>query len=174
MKIIPLDDISVIQENRKKLENALNIKIIIKLNEVSIDGNPEDEYIAEKVLDAISFGFSIPIALSIKGEDFIFEILNIKNYTHRNDLERIRARIIGREGKTLKTLNELTECDFEIRNNEVGIIGSPELIKNASDAIISIIHGSKQANVYTFLEKHHIQPIVDLGLKKPKKAKKKI
>ena len=174
MKIVPSDDSSVILRNRKKLEENLNVKIIPKENEISIDGNPEDEFIAEKVLDAIIFGFSIHAALLIKREDFIFEILNIKNYTHRNDLERVRARIIGREGKTLKTLNELTDCNFEIKNNEVGIIGSPELIKNAQDAVIAIIHGSKQANVYTFLEKHHVQPIIDLGLKKPKKAKKKV
>jgi rRNA processing protein Krr1/Pno1 len=58
-----------------------------------------------------------------------------------------------------------------MKNNEVGIIGSPELIKNAGDAVISIIHGSKQANVYSFLEKHHIQPVLDLGLKEPKKKK---
>jgi len=171
MKIIPFDDISAILENKKKLENSLGVKIIVKKEEVSIDGKPEDEFIAEKVLDAISFGFPFSIALMIKIDDFIFEILNIKNYTHRTDLERIRARIIGSGGKTLKTLTELTECNFQIKNNEVGIIGSPEYIKNAQDAVISIIRGSKQANVYSFLEKHHVQPILDLGLKEPKKKK---
>ena len=109
----------------------------------------------------------------IKGEDFLFEILDIKKYTHRKDYETIRARIIGKEGKTLKTLSTLTDCHFELKDNNVGIIGSPELIKNAQDAVIFIIQGSKQANVYSFLEKHHLKPIVDLGLKE-KKTKKKI
>jgi ribosomal RNA assembly protein len=173
MKIIPFDDISKINESRKKLENALNVKITVKpaSKEVSIDGTPEDEYIAEKVLDAISFGFLFSTALLIKREDSIFVTFNIKNYTHRTDLERIRARIIGREGKTLKTLSDLTECNFELKNNEVGIIGSPELIKNAQEAVISIIRGSKQANVYDFLEKHHVPPVLDLGLKEKKKRK---
>jgi ribosomal RNA assembly protein len=174
MKIIPSDDSSKVIESKKKLEEFLKVKIKIDKNEISIDGNPEDEFIAEKVIDAIIFGFSISVASSIKNEDFLFEILNIKNYTHRNDLERIRARIIGTGGKTLKTLNELTECNFAMKNNEVGIIGSPELIKNAGDAVISIIRGSKQANVYSFLEKHHIKPILDLGLKEQKKTKKKV
>ena len=171
MKIIPSDDSSKVIESKKKLEEFLKVKITIKKEEISIDGNPEDEFFAEKVIEAIIFGFSVPIALSIQREDFIFEILNIKNYTRRNDLGRIRARIIGSGGKTLKTLNELTECNFAMKNNEVGIIGSPELIKNAQDAVISIIKGSKQANVYSFLEKHHVQPILDLGLKEPKKKK---
>jgi len=173
MKIIPISDISIILKNKRKLEEELNVKIAAKKEEISIDGNPEDEFIAEKVIDALNFGFLFSTAILIKEEDLIFEILNIKNYTHRTDLESIRARIIGRGGKTLKTLTELTECNFQIKDNEVGIIGAPEYIKNAQDAVIAIVRGSKQANVYTFLEKHHVQPIVDLGLKKLKKRKTK-
>ncbi len=78
MKIILSDDSSKIIENKKKLEESLKVEIIIKAKEISIEGNPEDEFIAEKVIDAVIFGFSIPVALSIKREDFIFEILNIK------------------------------------------------------------------------------------------------
>jgi len=173
MKIIFSDDSSNIAENRKKLENNLGVKITIKEKEISIDGTPEDEFIAGNVIEAVNFGFSVSTALLIRGEDFIFEVLNIKNYTHRKDLERIRARIIGTGGKTFKTLKELTDCNFAIKDNEIGIIGSPELIKNAGDAVISIIHGSKQANVYSFLEKHHVPPILDLGLKEPKRKKSK-
>ncbi|OGJ12517.1 hypothetical protein A3K82_03205 [Candidatus Pacearchaeota archaeon RBG_19FT_COMBO_34_9] len=165
------DNISKILKNKKKLEEILNVKITIKNDEISVQGNTEDEYIAEKVLDAISFGFPLSMALLIKKEDFLFEILNIKDYTPRKDFETIRARIIGRNGKTLKTLSNLTECYFEIKNNNVGIIGSPENIKNAQDAVILIIQGSKQANVYSYLEKHHVQPVLDLGLKKLKKKK---
>jgi KH domain-containing protein len=166
------DNISKIVEKKNKLEKVLNVKITIKENEVSVEGSPENEYIAEKVLESLDFGFPLSVALLIKTEDFLFEILDIKNYTHRKDFEAVRARIIGKGGKTLRTLNTLTECNFEIKDNNVGIIGSPELIKNAQEAIILIVQGSKQANVYSFLEKHHVKPILDLGLKK-KKVKKK-
>jgi ribosomal RNA assembly protein len=172
MKIIPSEETSEIIKNKKRLEAFLKVKIIAKAKEVSVDGNPEDEYIAEKVIDAINLGFPIPVALLIKQEDFLFEIIDIKDYTRRKDYETIRARIIGKEGKTLKTLNHLTECYFEIKNNEVGIVGSPDCIKNGQYAIISIIQGSKQANVYAFLEKHQVKPVLDLGLKEPKKGKK--
>ncbi|MCX6746984.1 MAG: KH domain-containing protein [Candidatus Pacearchaeota archaeon] len=99
--------------------------------------------------------------------------MNIKDYTPRKDFETIRARIIGKGGKSLKTLNTLTNCHFELKDNDVGIIGSPECIKNAQDAVIMVIQGSKHANVYSYLEKHHVQPILDLGLKKKKRTKKK-
>lgn len=173
MKVLIFDESQKIIKFNRKLEKALDVKVMVKNNEVTIDGNPEDEYIAEKVIDAISFGFPLEVALLVKKEDFLFEILSIKDHTHRKDLGVIRARIIGRKGRTLGTLNNLTECHFEIKNNEIGIIGSPEYIENAQKAVISIIQGSKQANVYGYLEKHHVEPILDLGLKEPKKGKKR-
>jgi KH domain-containing protein len=190
MIIILSEESSNITKNKKRLEGILNVTITVKgeqfhgskardkqvrlgAEEISIEGKPEDEFIAEKVIDAINFGFPFSIALSIKREDFLFEVVNIKDYTPRKDFETIRARIIGKGGKTLKTLSHLTECNFEIKGNDVGIIGSPEVIKNAQDAVILIIRGSKQANVYSYLEKHHIRPILDLGLKEGKKSKKK-
>ncbi len=168
MKQLFSEEIELISKNKKKLERILNIAITISGKEVSIDGKPEDEFIAEKIIDAIGFGFPVPVALLIKEEDFLFEIINIKEYTKRKDFETIRARIIGKGGQTLRTLNDLTECFFEIKNNRVGIIGDPEKIKNAQESIIWIVQGSKQANVYGYLEKHHAQPILDLGLKEKK------
>ena len=190
MAILVSEDISKVIKNKKRLERLLHVKITIKderlhgsedsdmqvksgTREISVEGIPENEYIAEKVIDAINFGFPLSVALLIKEEDLLFEILGIKTYTHRKDLGTVRARIIGKAGKTLKTLNTLTQCYFELKDNDVGIIGSPELIKNAQDAVIFIIQGSKQANVYSYLEKHHIKPVLDLGLKEKKKYKKK-
>ncbi len=165
MRTMICEKIVRIIKGRKKLEQELGVKITNKGKEVSIKGKPEDEYIAEKVFEALDFGFPFSSVILIREEDFVFEIINIKDYTSRKDLERIRARIIGKKGKTLKTLNELTKCYFEIKDNQIGIIGDPEYIKNAEEAIISIIKGAKQSNVYTRLEKHQIKGDFDLGLK---------
>jgi len=165
MKIILSEKVPRILKNKKRLESKLNIKISNRGKEVQIDGKPEDEYLAEKVIDALNFGFPFSVAISIKEEDLEFEILNIKDYTTRKDLNRIRARIIGKGGKTLKTLNQLTKCNFELKDNQIGIVGSPELIENAQESVISIIKGAKQANVYSHLEKNQVKPVLDLGLK---------
>ncbi len=170
MKKIHSEKLLRITKNKKRLEKALNIEITNRGREVSIAGKPEDEYIAEKVLEALNFGFPFSDALMIKTEDFLFDVINIKEHTKREDLKRVRARIIGKAGRTLKTLSDLTKCSFEIKNNEVGIIGPPECIQNAQEAIIHLVKGSKQANVYKFLEKNQIKPIIDLGLKAKKKS----
>lgn len=165
MKKIFSEQFKRIIRNKKKLEENLEIKITNRGKEISIEGSPEEEYYAEKVINALGFGFSFSTAILIKKGDFIFEILNIKDYTKRKDLERIRARIIGKGGKTLKVLHNLTECHFELNKNNVGIIGISEYIQNAEEAVISIIKGSKQTNVYHFLERNREKPVVDLGLK---------
>lgn len=165
MKTLIIDKLPRITKNRKKLEKELNIKIANRGKEVSISGDPEDEYIAEKVIDALDIGFPLSKALSIKNEDCDLEILNIKDYTKRHDLNRIRGRLIGKKGKALSTLSHLTKCGFEIKDNKIGIIGDPECIKNAQESIISIIKGSKHSNVYSHLEKHQVKPVLDLGLK---------
>jgi ribosomal RNA assembly protein len=171
MKKLICEKAGLIIKNRIQLTEALNVEITNRGKEIYIDGHPEEEYFAEKVIDAINFGFSVSTALLIKKEDLIFEILNIKEHTTRKDLERIRGRIIGKEGKALKVLTTLTGCFFEMNENQIGIIGSPECIQNAQDACISIIKGSKHANVYCHLEKNRPEKVYDLGLKEIKKKK---
>ena len=158
-----------ILKNKKQLQEKLGVKITNRGKEVFIDGTAEDEYTAEKVIEALNFGFPFSAALDIKLEDFILETLNIKDYTRRNDLHRVRARIIGKEGRALKTLSNLSESHIEIKDNNIGIIASAENLKNIQNSIILIIQGSKHGNVYKGWEKNKPQEIEDLGLKEVKK-----
>jgi len=171
MKKIISERGGLILKNKIELEESLKVKITNRGKEIYLKGTPENEYFGEKVIDAINFGFSVQTSLLIKKEDLLFEIINIKANTTRKDLERIRGRIIGKEGKALKVLTSLTGCFFEMNDNQIGIIGSPDLIKNAQSACISIIKGSKHSNVYAHLEKNKPEPVYDLGLKEVKKKK---
>ncbi len=168
MKTIISEKVPRIIKNKKRLEKILNVKISINGKEVTIDGTAENEFDATKVIDALNMGFSFSEAISIKEEERMFEIINIKDHTNKSNLERVRGRIIGKGGKALKTLSDLTKCDLEIKNNRVGIIGHPECIENAIEGVIEIIQGSKHSNVYKGLEKHQPKPIYDLGLKDEK------
>jgi len=172
MKKIISEKIIRIVKNKSNLERELNVKISVAGKEITIIGEPEEEYIAEKVIEAIDFGFPISDALSIKKEEFLFERLNIKDYTNQKDFERVRGRIIGKDGKALKTLSSLSKCYIELSGNKLGIIGEAECIRDAEEACKLLIKGSKHANVYAYLEKHKIEPIADLGLKETKNLKK--
>jgi ribosomal RNA assembly protein len=166
MKKIFIEKASRVSKARSLLEEKLKIKITVKGKEVTIDGTPELEYFSEKVIDAINSGFEIEDALLLIDEDYMIEILNIKEFTKRTDLERIRGRIIGTQRRTLNTLEQLTGCLFQLKENEVIILGPVDRIQQAQESVISLIQGSKQSNVYAHLEKNRPIPLIDLGLKK--------
>ncbi len=174
MKIIFSRRASIVLKNKAELEKKLDVKIKVTGKGIQITGEPYNEYVAEKVIDAISLGFTYETAILIKEQDLILRVLHIKDITTRKDLSVVRGRIIGKEGRTLRTLSQLSDSFIETNDNEVGIIGHPENIETAETALKSLIKGSKASNVYTYLEKHHPEPIIDLGLKIPKKKKRSI
>lgn len=165
MKTIIIEKIARIIKNRKRLENALNVKITNRGKEVTIDGSPEQEYEAAQTIEALNFGFPYKDAISIPEEGLLLEIINIKDYTGKSNMERVRGRVIGKGGKALKTLSTLTECAIEMVDNKIGIIGSPENIKRATEAIIIIIKGGKHSAAYNELEHNFPKPVYDLGLR---------
>lgn len=153
MQEIYIEQIRKILVNKKKLEKELEIKIGNKGKNVFVEGSPEKVYLAIEVLEAVSSGFSVDKALLLKEDGVIFQVLNIKDITKRNDLERIKGRVIGTQGKTLDTLRKLTDCEISVHDNQIGIIGLAENIADSIQAITSLVHGSKQGNVYARLEK---------------------
>jgi ribosomal RNA assembly protein len=153
MQQIYSENLGKILKNKFDLEKSLDIKIKNQGKNIIIDGNTEDEFIALKVLEAMELGFSCKRALLLKNPEIMLHIIHIKDLTKRNDLERIRARIIGTNGKTIANLYNLSDCFISVNENDIGIIGETEYIKEAIIAIKLIIQGSKQANVYRRLEK---------------------
>ena len=141
-------------QNQKELEDKLGVKILIRGTQVEISGKEEiDEYFASRVLEALDYRFLVDDALFLKDEKYDFKVLHIKDHTNRSDLDVVKGRIIGLKGKTLKVLSDLTGCELAVRDNEVAIIGPVERVHEAEEAVIALIKGSKQGNVYAHLEK---------------------
>jgi len=140
-------------QNKKELENKLGVKVYVRGTTTIIEGKKEvDEYFASRVLESFDFPFLVEDSLLLKSEDFDFKILHIKDHTKRHDLDVIKGRIIGKKGKTLKVLGDLTGCEVVVKDNLVAIIGPVERVHEAEVAVISLIKGSKQGNVYAHLE----------------------
>ena len=167
MENITLEKTKELIRAKKELESKLNVKLIIKGKRVEINGNSLDEYEASMVVEAIGFGFPADVALLVKEEDFMFRKIHIKDFTRRKNLEEVRSRIIGTHGKTKKTIEQISDTNIIIKDNEIGIIGNTESIEYAITAITNIIKGSKQSNAYGYLEKiNRSKKDTGLGLKK--------
>jgi len=171
MQTINFQKTAELRRTKAQLEKQLNIKLIIKGKQAMFNSqSPTDEYEANLVLEAMSFGFSADKALLLKDADYTFRDIHIKDFTKRKNLHDVKARIIGTKGQTLQTLEQLSGCFFELKENEVAIIGPAEKIEEATTALTNLIKGSKQANVYRFLESSNsldkTKLSEDLGLKK--------
>jgi ribosomal RNA assembly protein len=153
MQEIYVEQIGKVLQSKKKLESEFEVKITNQGKNLFVDGDTDKEFTALQAMEAVNLGFSTDKVILLKDENIILQTIHIKDITKRHDLERVRARIIGTQGKTLKTLNNLTNCEFSLNDNQIGIIGYTEDIEEAIQAITSLIQGSKQANVYAHAER---------------------
>lgn len=153
MEKIYFENSRKLSSNKKKLENTFNVRIDMKANIVSIEGEPADELTALLAIEALDMGFQIINVLDLKNDEFTFEKISIKSLTKRQDRSQIRARIIGTNGRALENIEYLTDCSLVLHGNQVGIIGKVENVRMAADAITRLVEGSKHSNVYAYLEK---------------------
>lgn len=153
METIFFDRLTELKRTHDELEKRLKVTITIEGKRVTIRGNTFEEYEALTILEAMNFGFSAQTALMLKDEDIVFRRIHIKDFTNRKDLETVKARIIGTQGRTKRTIENLANCEVMIKGNEVGLICPAEEIDYVITGMTNLIRGSKQANVYKFLER---------------------
>ena len=154
MDNIFIKEIGRIKKAQKELEKALDVKLTFAKDGIRIEGKEEfNEYIALQAIEALNMGFNVKSAIKLKDPDYMLEIINIKKHTRPSRLVTIKGRLIGKEGKALVTLSELTGCDLRIKDYDLGIIGKTSDIKFAVNALVNLIHGSPHSNVYSYLEK---------------------
>ena len=153
METLQFKSVREISREKVRLERKLGVRISIRGKTVSFDGPTLEEYEASLVIEAMQFGFSAKKALLLKDEGNIFRILPIKHFTRRRNMKEVRSRLIGTEGKTRKTIEDIAKCEIVISGNSVGIIAPADSIEEATTGITNLIRGSKQANIYRFLER---------------------
>lgn len=175
METLFFDKTGELRKNQAQLEEKLGVTIKIQGKKVIFEGSPVNEYTASAVLDAVSFGFSVKEALTLCTDTISFRRIPIREFTRRKNLKDVRSRLIGREGKTRRTIEEISGCSVIISESAVGIIGNASAIDDATQAIIRIIKGAKQANAYRLLERMNASRIKEdvLDAIVPEKTEKK-
>lgn len=126
----------------------------ILLNEKAQD--PSILFRAKDVVTAVGRGFSPEQAFRlIRNEDAIFDFVDLRIIFDRSesDIRRVKSRIIGMNGKTRRTIEELTEADVVVYGHTVGMIGTFEEVDAARNAVQMIIQGSQHHSVYSYLQK---------------------
>lgn len=170
MRNIIIININKIKKAVPIIENKVKVKIGFGKDSISIKGKELDEYLVEKVVRAIDFGFNIDDALLLMNDNFLLEFVEVKEHTHRKNLRDVRARLIGTGGKAKKTIQNLTGSEIVIQGNTIGVIVDSDHIDAVMQGIELLIQGAKHGNVFAYLEKQNVSRRKferdDLGLKK--------
>ena len=137
-------------EIKKSLERMKHTKIEVT-DEVTVKGEALDVMDTCNVIKAIGRGFDPDDAFDLIDENITLCIIPLPD--DRKILKRVRARIIGTEGKCRKTIERLTKTKLSIYGKTVSIIGEYEAVETARCAIERLIAGSPHSNVYRFIER---------------------
>lgn len=159
---IPHDRIAVLigkdGEVKAELEQVTNTKLTIDSKEGDVFITGEDGlgiYACREVIRAISRGFNPDVAKLLLKNDYSFETISLSDQAgkSKNVMLRVKGRVIGKEGKARKTIEDLTETHICIYGKTIAIIGEMSSVPVARAAITALIKGSTHAKVYKALEK---------------------
>lgn len=146
-------------ETKKLLQRMSGVKIDIDTEEGEViihdDVELDDPIIALKILDvikAVGRGFNPEKAMRLFDDDEYLEIIDLKEFCGSGQISRVRGRLIGRDGKTRRIIEDLTGCDMIIYGNTVGLIGNSVSMPVAKHAVELLLNGSEHATVYHYLE----------------------
>ncbi len=146
--------------NRKKIESTFGVAITVESDtgnvEIKVNEDQPDVsvlFTVKKIVQAIGRGFSPRNAMALEDEEKDFMIIDLEEYvgSSRNAQNRVRGRIIGKDGKSRELLEELTECLLSVYGGTVGLIGPFEMLPVAKEAIEMLLNGSFHKTVWNHL-----------------------
>ena len=151
------------EEGQVKDRIERDLKVILKVDSnngvVTIqardpDIDPLAVLRAKDVVTAVARGFPPEKAFRLFDEDIVLDILDLRELFGRSesDIQRIKGRIIGKDGKSRRIIEEITQADLSIYGHTVGIVGNYEAASLAREGVEMLIKGRQHATVYQFLK----------------------
>jgi len=89
-------------------------------------------------------------------DDKYLETIDLGDYVGKdkeNHMSRIRALIIGENGRVKRNLEELTETRIAVKDRVVGIIGDYDNARAAREAVVMLINGKQPSTIYRWLQR---------------------
>ena len=162
---IPNDRIGVIIGKNGKVKTEIQDKCNVTIDVDSENGNAiisstskpiieMEPFKAVEIVSAIAKGFSPERAYRLLGEEEVLQLVDLRDYAGKsaNSLSRIKGRIIGEAGKSRKTIEDISGALISVYGNTVGLIGTFEEIKLATEAVTMLSKGRSHASVYNMLQ----------------------
>jgi len=158
---IPKERIGVIigekGEKKRELEETLGVKLNIDSEEGDVTLRGEDNlklFTAHEIIKAVARGFNPDVAIQLLKPDYMLELVNLTDYTTtKNQMIRLKGRVIGEKGKSWTTIEQLSEANMCVYGKTICIIGQAENVQAAKRAVDALLGGAPHNTVFRLLER---------------------
>jgi len=161
---IPLDRVAVFIGKDGSVKEELQKRLGVKLGVNTEDGivvveNVGDDILAEwtarDVIKAIGRGMNPDKALKLCRDDYVLELIDLTEIVGRSPkaISRQKARLIGREGKTRKFIEEMSHVYISIYGKTIALVGEPEEVNVTKEVLLMIARGVPHGAAYKVLQK---------------------
>jgi ribosomal RNA assembly protein len=142
-------------ETKEEFEDLTDCELVVEDNVARIEGDALAEMNAQKVVKAIGRGFAPDKAFKLMERDVALYIIDISEFASTsNSRDRLKGRVIGRDGEARRHIEKMCEIDIAIYGKTIGMVGKAENIEVAQEAVTMLLNGSSHSTAYNYLEKN--------------------
>ncbi|MFW6152812.1 MAG: KH domain-containing protein [Halobacteriota archaeon] len=159
---IPQDRIGVLIGEGGETLREIERRAEVRLNVDSENGSVSIDVVGDQLLGlkgpdivrAIGRGFTPEAALELlDGDMMMLDIIDIEAHArNKNDLQRMKGRLIGEGGRTRELMEELTGASVVIYGTTLSTIGDPTQVETVRRATEMLLDGAPHGTVYSYLE----------------------
>ncbi len=144
-------------EIKAKLETEANCRVNINSDDcfVRVIGKEAISlFNAREIIKAVGRGFNPDVAFLLLRADFALEIIKLADYNkHKNHMLRMKARVIGTQGKSRKFIEQMTETYVSVYGKTISVLGRNDNVSIGRRAIENLLEGSPHSTVFKWLER---------------------
>ena len=158
--VIPEERIKILKRLRgwkEDLKHFLDLDAHVD-EDVVLSGEALELIRGKEVVRAFGRGFNFKDSLYLLDEEYFLDIMNVSEFAGKSGKRQmeLKGRVIGEGGITKKMIEKYADAKIAIYGKTVSIIGKPENIRIAKNAIEMILSGSKHNSVYRFLQENKV------------------
>lgn len=135
-------------------EGKCRLSIDSQSGEVTVKAeDPVDFLKACDVVKAVARGFPPEISRKLFNDNCRYDVIDLNEYTSsKQDMSRMRSRVIGTAGSAKKHIELLTGTDIRIQGKTIAILGEPSRVEVARGAIERLLLGSPHQRAYNLVK----------------------
>ncbi|BCU68367.1 RNA-processing protein [Sulfolobales archaeon HS-7] len=171
---VPESKLNVVNELLEQLQYIKKVKLTFDEKKKIITVVPEEGYTyealkVEQVIKAFFAGYPLTKASRLLSDEYRFDVIDLKEYSHDpKKINRIKSRLIGKNGKFKKDIEDYTSVSLLITDRYIYILGPYDQMSIARNALERIIDGVEHQLVYKYIENAE-RSIMDYKLVKSKR-----